>query len=171
VDDMLRFSENSDYPSFTNVDLNQLIENTLTMIHRQLNELNIQTRTCFASDLPLANGNPTDLQQAIIQILQNAKNAMPEGGELNVGTEVIEGGAIKISIEDTGIGIPEDSLSKVFDLFFTTNDKWSKKGVGLSVADRIIREHKGKINVSSKIGEGSKFTIFLPGVQKTTHLG
>ena len=83
----------------------------------------------------------------------------------------MDGGAIKVSIEDTGIGIPEERLSKIFNLFYTTKDNWSQKGFGLSVADRIVRDHNGKISVSSKVGIGSKFTIFLPGVQKNTHLG
>lgn len=171
VDDMLRFSRNTDHPRFTHVDLNQLLENTLAMLERQLQEHRINTSTSLASELPLASGDPTELQQAIIHLVHNAQTAMPDGGDLTVETEGVEGGAIKLSIEDTGVGISEEQIPNIFDLFYTTNDKWSKKGVGLSVADRIIRDHKGKISVTSKVGHGSTFTIFLPGVQKTTHLG
>jgi two-component system NtrC family sensor kinase len=172
VEELLKFSRQYDNPSFTDIDLNLLIGNTLKVVDRQLKEKRITTQTRFADDLPLATGDPVELQQAVMHLVNNARSAMPEGGELAVGTETVDGGAIKVSIEDSGKGIPEEDLSKVFDLFYTTQngEETSKRGLGLSVVDRIIRDHKGRISVTSKQGKGSTFTIYLPGLQKTTHL-
>ncbi len=171
VDEMLRFGRSSDNPSFTNVDLNQLLENTIAMLRRQLKERRIDTITELATSLPLVSGDPAQLQQTFVHLFNNAKSAMESGGELHVSTEVVDGGAVKVTVKDTGKGIPEENLSKIFELFYTTKDQWNKKGFGLSVADQIIRDHGGKISVSSRVGIGTIFTIFLPGVQKSTYLG
>lgn len=171
VDEMLRFGRSSDNPGFTNVDLNQLLENTITMVRRPLTERRIETITELEAGLPLVNGDHAQLQQTFVHLFNNAKSAMEYGGKLIVRSEAVEGGAVKVTVKDTGKGIQEENLSKIFELFYTTKDQWNKKGFGLSVADQIIRDHGGKITVLSKIGIGTIFTIFLPGVQKSTYLG
>ncbi len=77
---------------------------------------------------------------------------------------------MKVSISDTGRGISKENITKIFDPFFTTKDEWSGKGLGLSVAHRIVEEHSGKINVDSAVGKGTMFTIVLPGVPRKLHL-
>ena len=170
VDDLVRFAKSGANANHTQIELNALIERTLSIMGRQFKEASIDVVTRLKASLPEVAGDPTELQQAFVQILNNAVTAMPEGGTLTLVTEEIDAGAIRFSIADTGVGIPEENLSKIFDLFFTTKDEWNKKGFGLSVADRIIRDHQGKITVASQVNEGSTFAILLPGLKKGTHL-
>lgn len=99
------------------------------------------------------------LKQAFVNIIFNSIQAMPDGGELNVNLKVTDK-HVKISFEDTGIGIPKDKLEKIFDPFYTTKDKGT--GLGLSITHRIIEEHSGHIEIESEIEKGTKIDIYLP---------
>lgn len=171
VDDMLRFSRTAEKTNFTDVALNRIIENTLQMVSRRLSERRILTEVSLCKTLPNVRGDSAELQQVVIHLINNAKNAMPNGGSLKIATHEVEGGAVKISIADTGVGIPEENLSKIFNPFFTTKDEWGRTGVGLSVVDRIVREHGGKVSVAGKCGQGAAFSVYLPGAPRATHLG
>jgi PAS domain S-box-containing protein len=103
------------------------------------------------------------LKQALLNLIQNAMAAMPEGGRLGVSTEY-RNDEIQISISDTGTGIPEDLLTKIFEPYFTT--KKNGTGLGLTITFKIIKEHSGDISLESKEGKGSTFTIHLPVPQK-----
>jgi signal transduction histidine kinase len=170
VDDMLRFSRGSENADFTQVDLNLIIKSAHHLVMRQLSERRIQSEMSLKESLPMVQGDLAELQQVFIHLFNNAKNAMPNGGILKVVTEEVEGGAVKVLVVDSGVGIKEENLSKIFNPFFTTKDEWGKTGVGLSVVDRIVREHNGKISVVSKQGQGATFSVYLPGVPRTTHL-
>jgi two-component system NtrC family sensor kinase len=112
----------------------------------------------------LVRGSKDKLKQVFLNIIANARDAMPGGGTLSI-TARPECGFVNIEISDTGAGIPEENLSRIFDAFFTTKEKVSGVGLGLSVCHGIVSQHDGKIAVRSKPGEGSTFTIALP------HLG
>lgn len=147
------------------VDIKQLTENTLSLIKNQLKLQNIRHTTEYEPDLPIISGNVNELQQAFINIIINAQQAMPKGGELHirVSTEMKDGKKhLEISFKDTGCGIPQENLEKVFEPFFTTKQDWKSIGLGLSITYQIVKEHKGTITVESDIGKGTTFKITLP---------
>jgi signal transduction histidine kinase len=103
------------------------------------------------------------LQQAFINIIWNAIEAMPRGGVLSVSTHFDpERSLVTIEISDTGVGIPEDDLERIFEPFFTTKSETKGVGLGLSVAYGIIRQHDGEIRVESTLGSGTRFALQLP---------
>ena len=118
-------------------------------------------------NLPLIDFDEQLMKQALLNLIQNAVAAMAEGGKITVKTEKKDNEAV-LSIIDTGAGIPDKILSKIFEPYFTTKDRGS--GLGLTLVFKIIREHRGDINVASKEGEGSCFTITLPLSQRERRL-
>jgi two-component system NtrC family sensor kinase len=101
------------------------------------------------------------LRQVFLNMISNARDAMPEGGTLTVTTRV-KGDNVHIEISDTGIGIRKENLGKIFDTFFTTKDNIKDVGLGLSVCYGFIKDHGGDIKVQSEWGSGTAFTIILP---------
>jgi signal transduction histidine kinase len=101
------------------------------------------------------------LQQAVIALATNAIDAMPDGGTLTFRA-FVEGRRLAIEIEDTGVGIPTEDMSKVFEPFFTTKEVGKGTGLGLAVCYGIITDHGGRVSVRSNVGKGSVFTIYLP---------
>ncbi|MFW5869611.1 MAG: sensor histidine kinase [Planctomycetota bacterium] len=122
----------------------------------------------------IAKMDPVQMQQVMTNLIENALQAMPEGGEAVVSVETVDdadpptgvtvssGRFLQITVEDQGEGIAEDNLQNVFDPFFTTKDVGEGTGLGLSVTYGIVREHGGWIDVSSRVGEGSCFVVYLP---------
>ena len=104
-------------------------------------------------------GDPSQLQQAFLNLFLNAMDAMPTGGELRVSTHT-ENGWLTIRIEDTGSGMTKEQLEHIFEPFYTTKEKGT--GLGLAITKRIIEDHKGKIRVTSNSGKGTAFEILLP---------
>ncbi len=170
VDDLLQFTRGATKVEFVEIEMDRLLKDTLRLVQSQLEERQIKIRTDVAGEIPLVFGNRGQLEQAIAHIVTNAHNAMPEGGELTLSLNELDGGAVKVTIRDTGIGITEENISKIFDPFFTTKTEWTGKGLGLSVAHQIIEEHQGRISVTSQVGEGTVFTIILPGMRRKLHL-
>lgn len=132
---------------------------------------NVSNKFNFHPDLWPVEGDPELLKTAIVQIVKNADQSMPEGGTITINVKNVilneyvddeydPGKYVLISIEDEGIGIPEEHIAKVFDPYFSTKQEGS--GFGLSSAYAIIKNHDGYINASSKPGEGTKINIFLP---------
>ena len=113
----------------------------------------------LASRLPPAQLDERLLREALLNIVKNAKAAMPAGGTLTVGT-VLVGERICITVRDTGTGIPEDVTDKIFEPYFTTREFGS--GLGLTLTSKIIKEHAGDIEVSSKPGAGATFRVCIP---------
>jgi len=113
-------------------------------------------------DLPEIRGHPHDLQQVFLNLFLNAIQAMPEGGELGVGADVVDGKWVRVEVADSGPGIPPEHLPQIFDPFFTTKDPGLGTGLGLSVSHGIIEEHGGRIEVTSDPGEGTTFSVYLP---------
>jgi signal transduction histidine kinase len=169
IGDLLRFSTTRD-GTLVKVDLNAAVLSAVALLETQLQNQNILVRRQLGAGPFFLQGEPTELQQLFLHLITNAKNAMPNGGELLLQTSEIEGGALKVVFADTGRGIAKENLPKLFEPFFTTKDDWSGKGLGLSVAYRIVKEHQGKITVQSEVGKGSTFTLLFPGLRGELHL-
>jgi two-component system, NtrC family, sensor kinase len=143
----------------TATDVNHLIENVLALSNKQLEHGRIQVRAQLQPDLPPILGVPDQLTQVLLNLVINAIEAMPEGGELNLGT-TIDAGWLRIGVRDTGPGISPDKAAKIFEPFYTT--KANGTGLGLAVSYGIIRRHGGRIEVEGAPGRGTTFTIVLP---------
>ncbi len=143
------------------VKINELIEGILLVMEKQMKELNIQVEVSFDPDIPKIMASTNQMRQVMLNILKNAKEAMPKGGTLFVRTSQ-EDNRVLIHIQDTGIGIPEEIKDKIFEAFFTTKQKVKGVGLGLSVCYGIIKDHGGEITVESEPAKGTTFTISLP---------
>lgn len=113
------------------------------------------------ADLPQVNCYPQQLNQVFMNILVNAAQAVEKQGEIRIATRE-SAGVVEIVISDTGQGIPEENLSRIFDPFFTSKEVGKGTGLGLNVAYNIIKKHQGSINVQSEVGIGATFTVRIP---------
>ena len=100
------------------------------------------------------------LRQALLNLALNACQAMPDGGTLSIAAAPTSRGRVEIDVEDTGVGIPPENLSRIFDLYFTTKEKGS--GIGLSMVYRIVQLHDGEVEVQSTPGHGTTFRLIFP---------
>src|SRR5579883_437004 len=162
VNSLLNFSRTST-TSFAEVNLNRVIQETLSLLDHQLQKSHIQVKTELA-DLPAVNGNAGKLQQVFLNLFLNARDAMPEGGTLEVRTWA-EDSTAKIEVADTGSGIAPEHLNRIYDPFFTTKAARKGTGLGLSVTYGIIQEHGGSIEVSNRRSGGARFRLDLPLVR------
>jgi PAS domain S-box-containing protein len=143
------------------VDANQVVEETLLLIEKQLLREQIALERRLASDLPKVMGSPNHLEQVLLNLITNARDAMTVGDRLRVESRMSPDGArVQIVIADTGKGIPAELAERIFDPFFTT--KAGGTGLGLSISYGIIKEHGGTLEVESEVGKGATFTIGLP---------
>ena len=139
--------------------INSVIDDLVVFLTPEAGEKNIEIRTELESYLPSVELDQRYLRQSLLNIVENAFAAMPGGGVLRIATK-LDGDYVTIRIEDNGSGIDEESLSKIFEPYFTT--KASGTGLGLTVVYKVIKEHRGDIFVSSEQGKGTIFTIKLP---------
>lgn len=144
---------------FVNLSLESLIDETLILLKYQLQKARIQVLKDY-DEIGEVEGNSSKLQQVLVNVIVNAKHAMPEGGQLMIKTYQDEFNAY-IDITDTGTGIPHETLDNIFEPFFTTR-KNEGTGLGLSICKEIINEHHGTIKVNSQMDIGSTFIIILP---------
>lgn len=158
VTDFLSYARPSK-PALVSCDLNQLIQESISIIKPEADKKQIALRTHFNSKLPQIQADPSQLKQAFLNLLLNSLQALDSSGEISVSSEV-NNGWITVEIQDTGPGISPENLAKVFTPFFTT--KKEGVGLGLGIVERIVQNHKGKISVESQIGKGTFFTIQLP---------
>lgn len=143
------------------INLNTIIRDGLYFFESRLKKGDIELVSKFAEDLPEIMADPSQLYQVIINLVVNALQAMPKGGKIIIST--IQGDDyVSLKIEDTGTGMSEETMEKLFIPFFTTKDIGEGTGLGLAVVHGIITAHNGSIEVSSKIGKGSSFEIRLP---------
>jgi signal transduction histidine kinase len=134
----------------------------LELYEDRLRAAKIEVRTRIEEPLPDAQGNPVQLQQVVAHLVENAINAMPEGGTLDVSLAAVDGDALRLRIADTGKGIPAGLRERIFDPFFTTKEQAGRVGLGLSVSHSIVEAHHGRILVESEEGEGAMVTVVLP---------
>ena len=157
---MLSFSK-PDQEEKQAVDINTVIDEILLLHEKQLRENDIKITTSFAAKLPPIMASKNQLRQVFLNLVANARDAMPDGGTLSIKTDS-DKDDVRIELSDTGIGIKEEHLKRIFDSFFTTKDSVKGVGLGLSVCYGFIKEHGGDIQVRSKPGTGTIFTIVLP---------
>ncbi len=142
-------------------DVNRLVDEIITLHRKQFIEQNITVKFDFASKGHTIPASKNQLRQVFLNMITNARDAMPEGGELFIktrsGRQLLE-----VEIKDTGIGISEENIDKIFDTFFSTKDDVKGVGHGLSVCHSYIKDHGGDIRVESQTGVGTLFTITLP---------
>ena len=169
---LLNFSRTST-TEFRETNLNQVIRDTLSLLDHQFKTAQIDLDLTLAGDLPPIYGNPGKLQQVFLNLLLNAKDAMPGGGRLRVAT--LFNGHVEAIVADSGSGIAPENLKRIYDPFFTT--KTTPKpgerrgtGLGLSVSYGIIQEHAGKIHVESAVGAGTTFHLEFPLLRKTVNV-
>ena len=148
------------------LNLNQLIEKTLFLNANLLKLHSIKLEQKFDPHLPDLMGSEDRLQQVFMNLISNAAEALEsrQGDRiLTIGTEYLpQKGSISVSFKDTGVGIPPENLSKLFEPFFSTKKKGKGVGLGLSVAYGIIQEHGGSIQVQSEVGKWTTFNMELP---------
>jgi PAS domain S-box-containing protein len=149
------------------IKIDELIEGILLVMEKQMKESNIQVETSFDPEIPEIMASTNQMRQVMLNILKNAKEAMPKGGVLTVRTGK-EDNKVLVQIQDTGIGIPEEIRGKIFEAFFTTKQKVKGVGLGLSVCYGIIKDHGGEIKVESEEGKGTTFVISLP-IESQSH--
>ena len=143
------------------VDINDVVQKALSRITVP-DEVKVSSQLNIA--LPSIQADPDQLTQVFNNIISNAIQAMPEGGQLVIKSEAPSPGWVTISIKDTGVGIPEENLEKLFEPLFTTKAKGI--GLGLSVSQTLAKGHGGNIEVQSEVGKGSTFKVQLPISQK-----
>ncbi len=146
----------------SNHKLNEIVENSLRFVDHRIKEQGICLETNLFPDLPEVYGDAGNISQVIINIIVNALDSMPNGGNLMIKTGYCDHqpSSIHVMIADTGLGIQEEILNKIFNPFFTTKEMGS--GLGLAISKRIIDDHDGNIMVKSKLGEGTAFYVCLP---------
>lgn len=147
--------------------LNEVIEDLAEFVRPELEENGISLELDLAQDLPRIELDEKYLKQAILNLVKNAIAAMPDGGTLRLVSSV-HGDEVVLRICDTGVGMSDEVMNKIFEPYFTTRDSGS--GIGLTLVYKIIREHYGDITVSSQEGHGTTFTVSLPVPQRETHL-
>jgi signal transduction histidine kinase len=117
----------------------------------------------YAADLPSVVVDQSQLREVLLNIGLNALDAMPGGGSLRLSTSrSADRGSVRVTVEDTGAGIPQEHIPRLFDPFFTTKERGKGTGLGIAVSYGIVQAHAGSIEVESIAGKGSKFTIVLP---------
>ncbi|MGD8605637.1 MAG: ATP-binding protein, partial [Anaerolineales bacterium] len=171
VQNLLRFSRSSQNVDFEPVDINAIIEETITFVEHQLRLNQIELEVWLEQNLPPVEGNVGQLQQVFTNLIINAMHASQPNSTITVATRLSPalgefGGAVELQFIDEGCGIKEENLKKIFEPFFTTKEVGKGTGLGLSVSYGIVKAHQGEISVQSEPGKGTTFTIILP-VQKT----
>ncbi len=156
------------------VDVNKLVDEALGMREREAELMNIAFIRDFLPELPRVLSDPSLLRQVILNLVNNAIDALPRGGEIHIQTRRLDAGtapgleadAVAVAVRDTGIGIPEENLGKIFDPFFTTKDPGKGTGLGLSICHGIVQKLGGSITVESRAGQGTTFCVHIPIVHK-----
>lgn len=155
---MLRFAAHKPR-TLLPVDVHALLDHSLRLLEYQMKNRRVGLRRDYRATRAVVNGDESHLQQAFMNLLLNAVEAMADGGTLTVMTAA-DGNRVQISVQDTGAGIAPENLAHLFETFFTTKKQGS--GLGLAISRRIVEEHRGTIAVQSEAGRGATFIITLP---------
>jgi len=168
ANNLLKFSRigGSEY---SDCDVNRVISESLSLVEPMLKVARITVHSQLKTSLPAVYGNSGKLQQVFMNLILNARDAMPRGGELTIATEA-ENSTVHVEVSDNGVGIAADHLNKIFDPFFTTKATSRGTGLGLAVTYGIIREHSGSIQVDSVEGRGTTFRLEFPAVRKPVNV-
>jgi signal transduction histidine kinase len=147
--------------------VNDVVRETLELLRPEIDNRAISVEEKLADKLTLAPIDPAQIKQVLVNLCKNAIQAMTRGGTLTLCTEAREDGVCLI-VKDTGGGIPQDLLSRIFEPFYTTKKKGS--GLGLMIVQRIVRDHGGRIQLESNVGQGTTFRIWLPLAERAPRL-
>ncbi len=158
---MLTFSRKSSI-DFAATDVNKIIDDTLLFMEKRFINNQIKVIKELDYGIPETFGNTNQIQQVLLNLFNNARDAMPDGGKITIRSRYNSGGMIHVSVSDNGHGITSEDLKHIFEPFFTTKEEGKGTGLGLSIAHGIIEEHKGQLNVQSREGEGTTFELLLP---------
>lgn len=149
------------------VDLSESLRNIFSLVHKQISKDRIEVKLDLQVGLPEVMGDPNHLEQVFMNMVLNARNAMPKGGKLTISSHMGDMGGddgrrrVCVEFTDTGEGIPQENLERIFEPYFTTRKPGKGTGLGLAICRRIISDHGGAIQVSSQVGRGTTFTICL----------
>lgn len=172
---LLAFSRKGKYFSIP-VDIHRIVFEVVNLLQHSIDK-KIELRQHLKANPPVTVGDSSQLQNAILNLALNARDAMPEGGKLSFSTsiehldkeycknssyDIAEGDYIQVSVTDTGTGIDKENLERIFEPFFTTKEEGKGTGMGLAAVYGTVRNHKGAVNVYSEIGHGTTFSIYLP---------
>jgi signal transduction histidine kinase len=162
VEDLRSFSDQERGGPGQRFPLARPVRAALALYEDRLRATGIALQARFDEGLPDAQGDPVQIQQVAAHLLENALNAMPGGGTLEVSVSGVDGAALALRVADTGKGIPRALLDRIFDPFFTTKEQGGRVGLGLSVSHGIVEAHHGRIVVESEEGAGASVTVLLP---------
>jgi two-component system NtrC family sensor kinase len=145
--------------------LNEVIEEVVALSRHLIHTNGVELKLDLEKDLPWVLMDSNQMKQVLLNLVHNALQAMPRGGEMLISTQSSSRGGrdwIKATVYDTGVGIPQMELARIFEPFYTTKGDSGGTGLGLSVTYGIVTDHGGQIDVESELGVGSKFTVWLP---------
>jgi signal transduction histidine kinase len=143
------------------VALNRIVEEMVQLVQKDMGRSRIIVSTTLGERLPTIIADAIAIEQVLLNLLTNARSAMPDGGSILIETALSEDGeSIRLAVRDTGSGIPPEVLPKIFDPFFTTRSDGT--GLGLSISHGIMEDHRGAIEVSSELGKGTAFCLTFP---------
>jgi signal transduction histidine kinase len=162
VEDLRSFADQERVSQGQRFSLVRPVRAALDLYEDRLRASGIDVATRFEDTLPDAQGDPVQIQQVVAHLVENAINAMPKGGRLDVSVRSVDGDALRIRIADTGKGIPQTMKERIFDPFFTTKEQAGQVGLGLSVSHSIVEAHRGQIFVESEEGAGAAISVLLP---------
>jgi len=144
---------------FAPLDINKTIRSLAELFGEELRQARIEVSLDLAEGLPLLNADERYIRQMLINLIKNAMGAIKDGGTVSLATSLADD-FVQILVRDTGTGIPEHLITKIFEPYFTT--KIDGTGLGLSLSYKVVKEHGGDIRVQSELGKGTCFTVYLP---------
>jgi len=145
------------------INLNQVVDDSLYFFEARCARAGIELVRLLKPNIPEINGDPSQLNQVLINLVVNSIQAMPDGGKLSIKSDA-NSEQVFLIVEDTGCGISPENMKKIFNPFFTTKDVNEGTGLGLAVVHGIVTSHNGLIKVESAVGHGAKFQIQFPAV-------
>lgn len=161
VQGLLDFARHRE-PKLERTDIKNVVEKALQLVENQALFLNIETERRYAEDAPAVRIDVAQMQEVFLNLVLNAVESMNGRGKLTISTATVDqGGAVRVSIADTGCGVAEDQIERIFEPFFTTKEVGKGTGLGLSISRGIVESHGGNIWAESKLGEGTTFHIRL----------
>ena len=146
-------------PELKPISLNDIVMDTVTLLEPEIDNREVKLEQHFASELPTAPLDEVQVKQALVNLIKNAVQAMTQGGTLTL-TTIAEPDGVWVHVADTGGGIPQEKINRIFQPYFTTKEKGT--GLGLMIVQRIVREHGGRIELESNTGEGTTFRLWFP---------
>jgi len=161
VADLLNFSRQQEVLA-RETDVHALLEQVIEEVRRQPSFERVQIARRFSPDVPTIQADAAQLQQVFINLLNNGAEAMDGDGAITLTTQAVDNHWVEVQVSDTGCGIPEENLNKLFTPFFTTKPPGKGTGLGLSIVYGIVKMHRGQVTVQSQVGQGTTFSIILP---------